>query len=348
LRESLLVWCVDRSQMTFARLPYDSDDLTAQVESARRELLDHSVGQASARFAAALETSFEAQLSGARQLIVVPDGPLGTLPFAALPWGGRGESTVDRFSVTLAPSLSVFYEASRRLSVLARRPPETAVFVGDPVIDRAVYPSLSRLPSARREVAQSAQFYPRPRSFVGAEATGAVLGAALGSADVVHFAGHAIADPEFPLQATLVVAPEGDRPGFVHPSEFERALRRARTRLVVLSACSTASATAPFGEGALSLARPFLAAGVPAVLGTLADVDDGDAAALVPRFHRWLRTGLDPAEALRRAQLELKTGPDPRLRQPRAWSSFVLVGGINFSPSTALTARDLRKVTHHE
>ena len=100
---------------------------------------------------------------------------------------------------------------------------------------------------------------------------------------------------------------------------------------MILSACATASARSAFGEGALSLARPFLAAGVPDVLGTLWDLDDDAGAALVPRFHRWLRAGLAPSDALRRAQLELRSSTNPRWRHPRAWSGFVIIGGIDRS-----------------
>jgi CHAT domain-containing protein len=194
-----------------------------------------------------------------------------------------------------------------------------------------MYPALNRLPSARAEITESAKLYPHGRIFLGSEATATALTRAIGSVEVVHFAGHAVADMDFPLRSALTVSPEPGRPGFVRTTDFERLTARGRTRLVILSACSTANGTAAFGEGTLSLARSFLAAGVPDVLGTLWDVDDGDAAALVPRFHRWLRAGFDPAEALRRAQLELKAGADPRFRQPRAWSGFVIIGGSHTS-----------------
>jgi CHAT domain-containing protein len=325
VRGSLLAWCIDRSHVTFAQLAYGADALQEEVQALRREILERGSMQSAARFTRAINAAFGSQLDTATRIVVVPDGPLSGVPFSALPWKD-GRQAVDHFSVSLAPSLSVFERASRDQSSIAGSPPKRAALIGDPTIDRRLYPSLNQLPSARREVIESARWYPRSRIFVGAAATASRVTEAIGSADVIHFAGHAIANPDFPLKAALVVAPDGNRPGHMRPSDLEPR-RNSRTRLVILSACSTAQATPVFGEGALSLARPFLAAGVPDVLGTIWDVDDGDAAALVPRFHRWLRMGIEPAEALRRAQLELKTGPDPSLRAPRAWSGFVIIGG---------------------
>jgi CHAT domain-containing protein len=96
-----------------------------------------------------------------------------------------------------------------------------------------------------------------------------------------------------------------------------------------LSACSTAVGAPAFGEGVLSLARPFLAAGVPQVIGTLWDIDDRAGRTLMPRFHWWRQQGVGTAEALRRSQVELMTSGDPVVRDPRTWAAFVLVGGLD-------------------
>lgn len=95
------------------------------------------------------------------------------------------------------------------------------------------------------------------------------------------------------------------------------------TRLVVLSACSTAAGRLSASEGATSLARSFLAAGVPAVVASLWDVDDLAASRLLVKFHRRIRAGDDPVKALRTVQLsELGTAP------PAEWAAFQLIGGL--------------------
>ena len=103
-------------------------------------------------------------------------------------------------------------------------------------------------------------------------------------------------------------------------------LRLDRTRLVVLAACDTGNEYIPGSEGATSLARAFLAAGVPTVVASLWSVDDRATAGLFDRFHRFLIAGDDPVDALRKAQLELLHGSDPRDRSPRAWAAFEVIG----------------------
>jgi len=341
LRDSLLVWALDRSGAAFTTLPWSAAALQDQVDAVRLEVLDGRSTECADRLAAALLGPFADRVNAAARLVVVPDGAIAGLPFAVLRLPGRAEAIVDRMPMSFAPSLSVLDAATRRLATLSRRTPRSGIFVGDPAIDRGVYPSLNSLPSARAEVRDSARLYPQAKVVLGEEATAAVLTGALGAADVLHFAGHAIADAEFPLHATLAVAPSRERPGFVRAADFS-GLPARRTRVVILSACSTANARPTFGEGPLTLARPFLAAGVPAVVGTLWNVDDGDAAALAPRFHRALRDGLSPAEALRRAQLQLKTGPDAALRHPRAWSGFVVIGGAGPSMEPARASHSVQ------
>jgi CHAT domain-containing protein len=82
------------------------------------------------------------------------------------------------------------------------------------------------------------------------------------------------------------------------------------------------------GEGAVSLARPFIAAGVPLVLASLWPVESNATADLMISFHqhRKEKTGNNSTvNALRLAQLEA-------IRKPNAetdfgWAAFVAIGG---------------------
>ena len=77
----------------------------------------------------------------------------------------------------------------------------------------------------------------------------------------------------------------------------------------------------------ISVARPFLAAGVPTVVASQWDVDDGATARLFVAFHRALIAEAgDAARALRAAQLSLMRGADPALREPAHWGAFVALG----------------------
>jgi CHAT domain-containing protein len=77
----------------------------------------------------------------------------------------------------------------------------------------------------------------------------------------------------------------------------------------------------------MSLARAFIAAGVPAVLGVLTPIEDPVAARAFTTFHRLLATGLSPLDAVRSIQLELLESSDTAVHDPLVWGAFELIGG---------------------
>ena len=79
----------------------------------------------------------------------------------------------------------------------------------------------------------------------------------------------------------------------------------------------------------ISLARPFLAAGVPLVVVSLWPVDSDATAELMISFHRHRKQdNFSSAEALRRAQLEMLSRPDERFHHVFSWGAFILIGGF--------------------
>jgi CHAT domain-containing protein len=93
-------------------------------------------------------------------------------------------------------------------------------------------------------------------------------------------------------------------------------------------------ATAPAERpgGVFSLARPFLAAGVPAVLGRQWVVGDRPAAAILASFHLEYRRGSSAVSSLRAAQLAALRAPDPETRSPLSWGAFHVNGTANGGP----------------
>jgi CHAT domain-containing protein len=79
----------------------------------------------------------------------------------------------------------------------------------------------------------------------------------------------------------------------------------------------------------ISLMRPFLQQRVPAVVGTLWDVDDQSARALLTRFHAGYVHARNPVLALNEAQRALLKSGDPGLQHPRAWAGFLVSSSIN-------------------
>jgi CHAT domain-containing protein len=155
---------------------------------------------------------------------------------------------------------------------------------------------------------------------LGADATKARFIDALTTCDAVHYAGHATNSALEPWRSALLLAsPDGE----LTAREIVQ-LQAIKARLVVLAACSTAGDVSV--EGSPVLAHAFLIAGVPTVIGTLWDIDDGDSGPLMIALHERLAKGMTPAEALRDAQLSLLRGPRPENRNPSRWAAFVVYG----------------------
>jgi CHAT domain-containing protein len=77
------------------------------------------------------------------------------------------------------------------------------------------------------------------------------------------------------------------------------------------------------GEGTLSMARAFMTAGVPAVVGTLPGADENATRDLMIGFHREMSTGISAAQALQRVQ---RNAIEQNGRRLGAWSALVMYG----------------------
>ena len=92
--------------------------------------------------------------------------------------------------------------------------------------------------------------------------------------------------------------------------------------VVTISACRGAGTKVYGGEGPVGLAWAFLHAGARRVIASLWDVDDRSTATLMQSFYRDLARGVEPADALRDAKLNL-------LRSGRYFFAAVLLGRVS-------------------
>jgi CHAT domain-containing protein len=270
------------------------------------------------------------------RLVVVGDGALLRVPFAALP-GPDGLPLAASRQVVLLPSAAVLAELRRPR---ARRAPGELVVVADPIFSTADSrltrpsppgaPALPRLPATRREALAVASMVPEPRRLLALDfdaERGLAARGTLARYRVLHLATHALVDDRDPrltgVVLSLVDAEGRPQDGVLSLDEISRLELAAE--LVVLSACRTALGRELRGEGLLGLTRAFFNAGARRVVATLWEVQDEATAVLMERFYRaYLGRGLPPGEALRQAQRSFLA--DPRWSDPYYWSGFVLQG----------------------
>src|SRR6185436_15216717 len=267
LPDRLLVWALSTDEAELQQIPLSAGTLTAQVEKARGLLRRNESGPALGTLLRDFHRTLLAPVAGpirtARALVVVPDKILHLLPFAALVDPSTGRYLIQDRALSVAPSANVYVHCLERARPWSAEPPASALVVAADAFDRSQFPRLSPLARAEEEARLIAAAYPRSRLLAGSEATREkFLALALQGPQVIHFAGHAVVNPEHPDLSMLVLAGNGGKKGptAVYSHEVD-GMKLGATRLVVLSACSTAAGQISASEGATSLARSFLAAG---------------------------------------------------------------------------------------
>ena len=269
------------------------------------------------RVAAALYRSLLGDLLGpdVRRLVVMPDGILNELPFAALRSSPDAPPLGVLYEIALAPSATVW---SSWRSIADRRLPAAALVLADPsgTGEGALRHARREGASVRRAVGGGS------RLLSGAQASEAALkGTSLPSFGIVHFATHAVADDTSPdRSAVLLAKTTGEDDGQLRPSEV--AALDLRARAIVLSACRTAAGPVASGEGVLSLARAFFEGGARTVVASHERLRDDEAERLFEWFYEHLRQGETMGGALRSARRRALAEGVPTA----TWAGIVLLG----------------------
>jgi CHAT domain-containing protein len=243
-------------------------------------------------------------------LVVVPDGILRTIPFAALHDGK--DFLVSRYALVITPGLTltdpgVFAKGDYR--VLLNGLSEGVQNFGS-------------LPHVSDEISKIAPLYDSTQLLNGAfRKTNVRTQLERTPYSIILFATHGrfLSDPRQSFLLTY-----DDKITF---DELERFIRIGRFReqpveLLVLSACETAEGDE---RAALGLAGVAVKAGASGAVASLWAVNDISSAELIPVFFENLKNPtLSKAQALQKAQLKLLA--DDRYRHPFYWAPFVLIG----------------------
>jgi CHAT domain-containing protein len=330
LPESLAIFVIGPDGVTLTEQPIPRDALTRAAQALADSIASRgavaSVHDAAAKLYDLLIRPIAPALLSVTQLNIVADDALQRVPFAALYDAGERAYLIDKFALAASPSARLFAATVNRHARPQGAPTDALIFANPSA--PATYAHLASLSASETEALRVAKNYPRRDTFIGAEATAERFLAIAPKRDVVQFSGHAVVNHAEPGESALICADSASIGGALTVRQIGR-MQFTQTRVVVLAACSTMTGRNAAVEGVSSLARAFVIAGVPAVVGTLWDIDDREATFVVRRLHEELARGVRPELALRSAQRAAIRSTDPGIRDPRRWSAFSVLGALD-------------------
>ncbi len=280
-------------------------------------------------------------------LIVIPDGELGYIPFQVLltepadapdgdyrrlPYLFVDHTIRYEYSSTLLLDNNKYTEFRLPYVGFAPSYQQSSAQAGvTPAVHQAkgavVRGALTELAFNKEEVVEAYQLF-GGMHYTGTDATKANFRKSAPGAAILHLSMHGLVHDKNPLSSHLVFTKydqEDDNRLFAYELYSGHNLQ---ADLAVLSACNTGYGKLQKGEGILSLSRAFKYAGCPNIVMSLWSANDQSAKDLLTGFFVHLKKGQGKATALEMARRQYFT--DPRMADekmhPFYWAAFVLIG----------------------
>ena len=258
------------------------------------------------------------------ELLIIPDGLLGLIPFAAF---------VDKDSKYLSESFKIRIAPSLTTLKLINDCPENyhcksgALLVGNPcfeeITDLRGIPWFQPLPHAEKEVQMIGEII-NVTPLVGKDATKDEVLKRIASVALVHIATHGSAET-----GDICLAPNPSRK-YRKPEKEDYMLKmsdikalKLRARLVVLSSCHSGRGDVS-AEGVVGMAWALLASGARSVLASLWAIGDEATMEFMKTFYKHLRDGDNASTALNKAMKCLRESE--KFSAPKNWAPFVIIG----------------------
>ena len=270
----------------------------------------------------ALLAPVDRSLGSKKDLLLVAEDELATLPFSALVDPATGRYAIEDRLLLNIPSEGVYQRALPRAREWRLEGKKLAL--ADPAFDEALWPSLKRLPGAMKEGRAAEDVFPHLNFYFGVGASAEVLRREATDAGLLLIASHSVTSSRSAGRSVLLLAKTPDHLGSFYQKDIYELDLRANP-LVVLSACGSGRTT---GEEAppSSIANGFLAAGASMVIAPLFDVDDEKTTELMTALYNELAAGRPPVEAFRQAQLSYLADSRAKGKDPWLWSFFGAFG----------------------
>jgi CHAT domain-containing protein len=271
--------------------------------------------------------------SGISELVILPTGRLGLIPFETLLTRdaekisdyGSMPFMLKRFSIRYEFSAGLILQKSKKAKPLS----SPSIFLCAPV-SFSQNPVLADLPGTAREVQEISKLF-REKNLTSVAYTHLqadekeIKSGKLENYNYLHFATHGIVDESNPELSRIFLQSDGNaEDGSLYAGEIYNLHLNAD--LVTLSACQTGLGKIQKGEGVIGLSRALVYAGSRNIVVSFWNVADESTAILMRDFYQnVLRSpGSHYTTALHEAKLKmLETEPHSA---PFYWAPFVLIG----------------------
>jgi CHAT domain-containing protein len=304
----LAVWVFDDRGITAKWIPITAEALGRLAQRFVEQCSDSGASLATLqrdgkKLYELLIAPIAARLAGGRTLVIEPDGSVSAVPFQALV-DPSGQYLGTRFAMVSSPGVWHTKFPPEKVGLFAAA--QSALVVGPPAVAGDLAMAFPPLVDAVREARLVASQFDHATLLSGKEATREALERGVARAEVFHFSGHGIANPDG--AGLLLASPEEVGGAIYGADELRRALLQ-RCRLAVLSACSTGIGEKEGPVNPDSLVRAFLSAGVRHVVASRWNIDAASTADFFRAFYEALLTGGSVAGSLQTAATRVYSGP---------------------------------------
>lgn len=259
------------------------------------------------------------------QLLIVPSGVLGLLPFDALLTEAAGHCQFERYPYLLKRyEISYAYSATLQATLLERPVQRGPGLAFAPAFDGANGHAPLKY---NQRLAEGVAGRTGGRALLGPDATIAQLRAEAAAHSNFHFASHAQANVEN-SNFSFIVFSDGQG-GYDSLFVKDIYLLPLQADMVVLSGCETFVGKLYQGEGVINLARSFLQAGANSVIATLWPINDDANARVMETFYERLSAGDSKSAALRAAKQQQIEAGGRVGAHPVYWAAFTGLGDMN-------------------
>lgn len=304
---------------------------------------------------------WEKNLQGKKELLIIPDGLLGFIPFETL-INNQGRYLGELFDISYVQSMTTWNQLQKRKYSSNRKPMmamggaiyETIQYEqglieseqqlkqlkqhvwGNPhkkmtqVYGALMAPQWNPLPGSQAEVQKIKDFIPNSDILLGKSVNEENLKTMSAQGElarykVLHFAVHGLTVDEIPELSALVLSQDNsNEDGYLRMDEIAKLNLKAD--FVNLSACETGLGRVQGGEGVVGLTQAFLVAGANGVLASLWKVDDEGTSTFMQSLYKQAKQG-NYRQSVQTVKRQFMKGAfGEKYTHPYYWAPFVYYG----------------------